>query len=120
MPRAWCRRRHHAQTFFTMKPTLKTFTLSLDSGAACKATVDMEQVSLCEANKLPGIVSFQWQGRVTANHWPEYFAWIKTVWQEVSDVARKSVVVLICPPQFSPCAIVFEPGKPCEVVTLPK
>lgn len=106
-----------------MNPTLKTFTLELEGGATWTASVDMEQVALCEANKLPGMVSFQWQGRVPLNHWPDYFAWIKTVWQEVSDVARKSVVVLICPPhcppQFPPCALVFEPGQPCEVVTLP-
>jgi hypothetical protein len=120
MPRAWRRRRRHAHTFFPMNPNLKTFTLSFNGGATFTATVDLEQVALCEANKLPGIVSFQWQGRVTANHFPQYFAWIKTVWQEVSDAAHKSVVVLICPPQFPPCALVFEPGKPCETVTLPK
>jgi hypothetical protein len=67
---------------------------------------------------LPGIVGFEWTGQPHPRHWPLHFAWVKSVWQQVADTAKKAIVLAFTPPHRAPFAVVFEPHLPCETVPL--
>lgn len=101
-------------------PSIQTFALDLGDGITCTARIDLEQVALLPAQKLPQFVRFEWTGQPRNGHWPLYYAWIKTVWQHVADTARKSAVLILRPPSAEPLAVVFEPNQPCEIIPLPR
>ncbi len=102
-------------------PSIRTFALDLGDGTRCTARLDLAQVALVPANKLPGILDIEWTGgsQLRVRHWPLYFAWTKSVWQQVADTAQKAIVLAFAPPHLAPFAVVFEPHLPCEMVSLP-
>ncbi len=104
----------------TAPPSIQTFALDLGNGVKCTAKIDPAQIAALPVRKLQRLIGFEWEGQPRNAHFPAYSAWIQTVWQTVSDTARKSLVLVLRPPSGDPFAVHFVPEQPRLIIPLPR
>ncbi|MEI7808485.1 MAG: hypothetical protein WCJ07_08370 [Verrucomicrobiota bacterium] len=100
-------------------PSIQTFALDLGDGIRCTAKIDIHPDTARPGELLLKMTQF-WEGRPRKAHWPQYFAWIKTVWQSLANATQKKLLYVFKPPTGDPLAVQFNPNQPSVTIPLPR
>jgi|GEM_PF-3515858 len=117
-----------AEKLLTMKTnsisdgqSIRTFALDFGDGCHCSARVDLNDIASVPSDKLPSLVTVEWEGRITQSHFEKYRVWMGSVWQTVATAANKSIVAFMSAPGGKLLSLVCEPNQAPEFkyVSLP-
>jgi hypothetical protein len=91
--------------------SIRTFLLDLGGGVRCSARINLENINAVSSEKLPSLLTVEWEGSIKTSHFEKYRVWMGSVWQTVATAANKSIVAFMSAPGGELLSVVCEPNQ---------